>query len=305
MILYFIYGAGGLGVGVLYGVSTASAIKWFPRKRGFATGIIVFGFGAGTALFNWIIQRVLETSGVRTAFLYVGIVMLVILVPLSLVYRYPQNPVHKEKSTVKTDTDENMKPLAMLGTYQWYIIFFSFIATVSIVLIFGAQMKMLAEEFALPRSYFQVVLVLFPLGNGLSRVIAGAISDRIGREKTMVLFFSLLAVAIITFIIFGRIPFLFVLIVFLAALLGGSPFALFPATIGDYYGSRFSATNYGITYTAKAWAGLISGWLSAYLAEKLGSYQYLLAIIAICSLAAAVLCSPKILRPPKTKATRP
>jgi len=49
-ILYLFYGLGGLGVGILYGISTASAIKWFPDRRGFAAGLVVFGIGAGTAL---------------------------------------------------------------------------------------------------------------------------------------------------------------------------------------------------------------------------------------------------------------
>ena len=72
----------------------------------------------------------------------------------------------------------------MLGTYQWYLIYFSFTFTVAIVLLFGAQMKTLAKEFSVPANYFNVVLVLFPLGNGLSRVVSGAISDRVGRENT-------------------------------------------------------------------------------------------------------------------------
>ena len=41
------YGMGGLGVGALNGISTATALKWFPRKRGLATGVVEFGFGAG------------------------------------------------------------------------------------------------------------------------------------------------------------------------------------------------------------------------------------------------------------------
>ena len=65
-VFYLFYGLGGLGVGVLYGISsTACAVKWFPERRGFATGLVVFGFGAGTALFNWFIQGLLESKGLR------------------------------------------------------------------------------------------------------------------------------------------------------------------------------------------------------------------------------------------------
>jgi OFA family oxalate/formate antiporter-like MFS transporter len=299
--LYLFYGLGGLGVGILYGISTACAVKWFPDKRGFAAGLVVFGFGAGTAIFNWFIQGLLDSRGLSSTFLSVGIFMLIFLVPLSLLLSYPEqgwSPVAKSDEK-KSNRIVNYKPSEMLSTYQWFLIYFSFTVTVSIVLLFGAQMKMLAREFSIPESYFKWVLVLFPLANGLSRVFAGAVSDKIGREKTMMLFYSVLGLSIFAFVMFAHIPILFVLIVFTASLLGGAPFALYPATIGDYYGPKFSTTNYGITYTAKAWAGLISGWLSGYLVMKFGSYQLTLITVAICSLVAAAISNPRLLKTPQ------
>jgi OFA family oxalate/formate antiporter-like MFS transporter len=302
-VLYLYYGLGGLGVGVLYGISTACAVKWFPDKRGFAAGLVVFGFGAGTAIFNFFIQGLLDSKGLSWTFLWVGSFMLIILVPLSLLLSYPAqewSPPSKSEDE-KSKKVINYKPAEMLKTYQWFLIYFSFTATVSIVLIFGAQMKMLAREFNLPKSYFNWVLVLFPLANGLSRVFAGAVSDKIGREKTMMLFYSVLGLSIFTFVMLAHIPALFVLIVFTASLLGGAPFALYPATIGDYYGAKHSTTNYGITYTAKAWAGLISGWLSGYLLIKFGSYRLVLVIVAVCSLMAAALSNPRLLKMPSKR----
>lgn len=300
--LYLYYGLGGLGVGILYGISTACAVKWFPDRRGFAAGLVVFGFGAGTAIFNFFIQALLESRGLSTTFLWIGISMLIVLVPLSLLLNYPAG---EWAPPAKTEQDSkpviNYKPAEMLQTYQWFLIYFSFMVTVSIVLMFGAQMKMLAREFAIPEGYFKWVLVLFPLANGLSRVFAGAVSDKLGREKTMVLFYSVLGLSIFAFVLAAHIPLLFVLLVFTASLLGGAPFALYPATIGDYYGPRYSTTNYGITYTAKAWAGLISGWLSGYLVMQFGSYRLVLVIVAVCSLVAAVLSNRRLLKAPTRK----
>ncbi len=299
--LYLFYGLGGLGVGILYGISTACAIKWFPDRRGFATGIVVFGFGAGTALFNWLIQDSLEVRGIRSTFMYTGILMLLILIPMSLLYKFPQKGLSSslDSSQRELEAPSDFRPTEMLKTYQWFLIYFSFIVTVSIVLMFGAQMKTLAKEFNLPAKYFSLLLVLFPMGNGLSRVLSGALSDKLGREKTMMIFYSLLGLSIFGFVLLGDIPVLFITIVFVAALLGGAPFALYPATIGDYYGSKYSTTNYGITYTAKAWAGLFSGWLSGYLVLKFGSYKIPLVIVAAGSLAAALISSPAFLKCPK------
>lgn len=299
--LYIFYGLGSLGVGILYGLSTASAIKWFPDKRGLATGAVVFGFGAGTALFNWLIQTYLDLHGFRLTFKYTGFIMLFLLLPAAFFFKFPpdqwsaSSPGAKNK---KTYPATDFRPLEMLSTYQWYLIYFCFAFTVSIVLIFGAQMKMLAKEYNLPKNYFNWLMVIFPLGNGLSRIVSGAISDKLGREKTMVLFYTFLGLSILALLKFGGVPLAFLILVFTAALLGGAPFALYPATIGDYYGARFSTVNYGITYTAKAWAGLISGWLSGYFVTQFGSYKVPLALVAIGSLVAAFFSNPKLMKRP-------
>ena len=298
---YVCYGIGGLAVGVLYGISTACAIKWFPDRRGFATGLVVFGFGAGTAVFNLFIQQMLESWGLSGTFRFLGVAMMVCLVPLSLVYKYPAAPARSKTGggPAAQGSQKDYKPREMLSTYQWYLIYFSFIFTVSIVLLFGAQMKMLAKEYNIPPGYFQALLILFPLGNGLSRVVSGFISDRIGRGRTMMLFYSLLGVSIICFVYLATSPFLFVAIVFLASLLGGAPFALYPSTIGDFYGTGYATTNYGLTYTAKAWAGLVSGWLSGYLVMRLGSYHSVLLVMAVCALVAAVASNPRWMKRPE------
>jgi OFA family oxalate/formate antiporter-like MFS transporter len=302
MCLY--YGIGGLGGGVLYGISTASAVKWFPDRRGFATGLVVFGFGSGTAVFNIFIQQLLEARGLQNTFVYLGVVMLCVLIPLSFLFRYPGSPSRAGVSSQPARSPQagSYRPVEMLKTRQWYQIYFCFIFTISIVLMFGAQMKMMAEEFSLPRAHFNALLILFPLGNGLSRILAGAISDKIGREKTMVIFYSLLGVSIFFFVLFAKIPSLFVSIVFIASLLAGAPLVLYPAIIGDYYGAEYSTTNYGITYTAKSFAGLISGWLSGLLVMKFGSFTLPLVFLGIMSLLAAAASWPGVMKSPKRMA---
>lgn len=298
-MLYLFYGMGGLGVGFLYGIATACAVKWFPDRRGFATGLVVFGYGAGTALFNWFIEILINAKGIQSTYFMLGIAMLITLVPLSLLFQYPRNSPQTVAGKENSGAALDYKPFEMMKTYQWGLIYFSFTFTISIVLIFGAQMKMVAREFNIPGAYFGVLLVLFPLGNGLSRVISGAISDKIGREITMVVFYSLLGLSIICFVLVAHNPVLFVSIVFIIALLGGAPFALYPATIGDYYGAYYSTTNYGITYTAKAFAGIISGWFCGFAAMQFGSFKFPLVLVAICSLIAAVLSYPGIMKSPQ------
>lgn len=298
------YGIGGIGAGMLYGLSTATAIKWFPDRRGFAVGLAVFGFGAGTAVFNIGIEKSLQAYGLERTFLHVGIFMLATLVPLAQVYRYPDRRAGRRSGPAAKPVapgTANAGPRQMLGTRAWYVMYLSFSITVSVVLFFGAQLKVLASTYGVPAGYLHALLVLFPVANGLSRLLAGAVSDRIGRVRTMQYFYGVLGFSILALVWLGDEPVLFFLLVILAALVGGAPFALYPAAIGDFYGPRYSSTNYGVTYTAKAWAGLISGWLSGYLVTRFGSFTLPLVSVGICSLLAALASHPGLLKPPALK----
>lgn len=292
LLLYLAYGFGGFGVGILYGVSTALAVKWFPEKRGFATGIVVFGFGSGAALFNLIIQWLLSIYGLSFTLKILGLIMLLVTFSASLLYVYPERGV--ERSRPSFELGFNVR--GMLSTWQWYLIYVSFTFTVAIVLVFAAQLKFLAKYFGISSYYLNLALTLFPVGNGLSRILAGFISDRIGRVKCMFIFYVLLGISTLALVFFGFNPILFVCLSFIVALFGGSPFALYPSIIGDYYGSRYATTNYGLTYTAKAWAGLISGWLTGYLYMVFDSYNQILLFLSFSSMVAGF--SSLLLKPP-------
>jgi OFA family oxalate/formate antiporter-like MFS transporter len=298
--LYITYGLGSLGVGTLYGIATATAVKWFPERRGLATGIVTFGFGAGASILNIPIQTLINSHGFRMTFLYIGLLMISLLTLLSLMMSYPKDIT--VRSVGKTSSKGiDYSPKEMLMTWQWYIIYLTFIITPTVVLIFGAQLKMIASEFSISQEYLNIVLISYPLANGFSRILAGLISDRIGRERTMVLFYTSLGISLLMLSYIGVIPELFVVLAIIISLFGGAPYTFYPSIIGDYYGSKYVTVNYGITYTAKAWAGLLAGWLTAYLVEVYGTYRLPLMIVAISCIIAALLSSPLILKPPKSK----
>jgi MFS transporter, OFA family, oxalate/formate antiporter len=305
--LYLFYALGGLGVGALDNISTAVAVKWFPEKKGFAGGFVTFGFAAGAGVFNLFIQALLESYGFRTTFRWLGLTVLLLLTFLTSYYRYPPegwDSFFRVSSKIGRRKSADYRPGEMLSTYQWYLIYLSFVVTISIVLMFGAQIRMLLHEFEIPRTFINLIIVLFPIGNGLSRIFAGTVSDRIGRGRTMMIFYSVLALAILSLIPLRHAPVLFTGMVFIVCLLGGSPFGLYPAIIGEYYGLKGFTTNYGITITAKAWAGLVSGVLIGFLVTQFGSYKIPLIFLSVCSFLAALLSTPILMKPPSRKAAR-
>ena len=179
---------GGIGAGSLTAIAMASGIKWFTDRMGLATGLTSFGYGSGKAIFNWMIKDFLGAFGFRLTFIYVGLIMLAVLVPAALLFRYPPagwklSPAAVSSRPSRPATDYSAGE--MLRTRQWFVLYFSFTFTISTVLTFAAQLKMIANEFAVPPIYFDLLLILFPLGNGASRIFGGVIADLIGTEKTM------------------------------------------------------------------------------------------------------------------------
>jgi len=298
------YSLGGLGVGALNGISTATALKWFPDRRGFTTGLVEFGFGAGTLFFNHFLQSALDLHGWRDAFFYMALFMWAVLLPLVLLYKYPPADWGRRFLTPGRPQAQDAvqyRPTQMMRTPQWLIIYLGFTLIISVVLMFASHLKMIAAEFKISGPMFSFLLVAFPLGNGLSRIVAGLVSDAIGRERTMALFFGLLGACMLLLGLFGSLPWLFAATVFLAGLLGGGPFVLCAATVGDYFGAKYSTANWGLTITGKAWAGLLAGWFSGWLVTLSGTYQTPLLVLSACCFVAALLCNPKVLRPPAGK----
>ena len=87
--LYVLYGTAGVGAAFIYSGSIATALKWFPDKRGTVSGFITAGFGAGSAIFIPIIARVLAHANYRTAFLYSGIAQGLVIIIAAQVLHNP------------------------------------------------------------------------------------------------------------------------------------------------------------------------------------------------------------------------
>ena len=87
--LYTSYAIAGIGAAFVYSGSIASALKWFPDRRGLAAGVIAGGFGSGAALFIPLIAAIIHTQGYRTAFLVTGILQGVVIIVVAQILRHP------------------------------------------------------------------------------------------------------------------------------------------------------------------------------------------------------------------------
>lgn len=293
-MLYGLYALAGVGAALVYSGSIGSALKWFTERRGLASGIMAAGFGGGTALFIPIMSSTIASRGYQTAFIATGLVQGLVILCVAQVMRYP--PAEALPTTItKTSAGPQVKTHhfttgEMLRTPQFYVLYLMFVLMATGGLLVTAHAGPMAQSWGLTAAALTLAASLSPIANGASRIFWGWASDRIGRETTMVIAFLLQAGCLLLVVVMGqRSGGWFALTLVLVYFTWGEIFALFPATLGDYFGSRHATSNYGVLYTAKGVAAIIGGGLAALLYERFGSYSIAFYGSATLALIAALM----------------
>lgn len=294
--LYAFYSVAGVGAAFVYSGSIASALKWFPDRRGLAAGIIAGGFGSGAALFIPVIAAMIHSSGYRTAFLITGILQGAIILAVAQMLRHPgpefaaAHPVARAgRHRVRRNHDQFSTP-EMLRTPHFYLLYFMFVSMATGGLLVTAQAGPVATEWGITRAALTAALALDRLSNGASRVSWGWLSDHLGRETTMAIAFVLQAACLFSVLAVGRLSgTLFTVTLILTFFTYGEVFSLFPSIVGDYFGADHASSNYSFMYSAKGIASIIAGGLAAVLFEKFGSWSAAFYGSALLALVSGVL----------------
>jgi len=276
---YALYSIAGVGVACVYACGVATAVKWFPDRRGIASGIITAGYGMGAAVFNPLFDYLIRRIGYSDTFLWTGIshgglILLAGLILANPPADYKVVAVAAAKPNVRRH-DLNFTPQEMLRTPQFYFLYLAMLSIGIGGLMVTAQLKPVATNFKIGAAAITVALILTPLANGFSRILWGWVSDYLGREWTMFTAFLLQAVFLLAATTLGRTgDALFVVLMVLVFLTWGELYVLFPAVLADLYGSKNSARNYSFLYSAKGVASLVGGGIAATLFEKTGTWNY-------------------------------
>ncbi len=296
--LYVLYAIAGFGTAFGYGCAMSVALKWFPDKRGLASGISAAGYGAGATIFNPIFAYLIRLLHYRTTFLYTGIASGVIMI---IAAQLLQNPTPAEvaalpKPPVKAKVrrhNEEFSSAEMLRTPQFYVLYLAMLMIGIGGLMTTAQLAQVAKSLGIGATALTVALSLNPLANGTSRIFWGWVSDHIGRAQTMFVAFTLQAAALMSVVTVGKMSgTYFIICMALVYFTWGELYTLFPAAQADLFGAQNSASNYSFLYTTKAFASILGGGLAAMLFEKTGSWTiefYGSAALAMCSALMAIV----------------
>jgi oxalate/formate antiporter len=310
--LYFTYGViCGFGTGIIYVGIIGLMVRWFPDRRGLATGLAAAGYGFGAFFTSFPIDSMIKSSGYAHALVVWGIIQAVIGVLAAQGLRVPPENWQPVASTpnvarVELQSKRSYSPREMLQNPIFWLLFvmMSMMSTSGLMVTsnvgpFAHEYKV-AEVMILGMAALPLSLTLSRVTNGMTRPFFGWVSDHIGREWTMALAFSLEAVAILVLFAFIDRPAMFVVLTGLVFFGWGEIFSLFPATLTDTFGSIFAASNYGFLYIAQGVGSILGGPAAAFLKQMTGSWTSVFIIVAILDALTALLAIA-VLRPMRQK----
>lgn len=267
--LYALYTLAGGGVGVVYGIAMNTANRWFPDKRGLASGFTAAGYGLGVLPFLPLISGMLKTRGVGPAFEYTGLIEGLMIIAIALVIKFPgqQNGV-KEAKVV---TEKDFTSAQMLKTPQFWILWAAFFSANFGGLLLVANSAPYGKSLGIAAGAMAIAVSIQNLFNGICRPFWGAVSDKIGRYKTMSILFGINSIILFSFPTVAAVSTAaFIVALALAFFTWGGCYALFPPTNSDVFGTAYSAENYGFFWAAKAIAAIFGGGLGAAIATRFG-----------------------------------
>ena len=290
----------GIGAGMVYATCVPNAVKWFSANRGLAVGLTVAGFGAGAAVTVTPLVHMIQTAGPFPTFTFFGIVQGAVIIVCGLfLVSPPRTTTPAMLANVRClQGTRDYTLLETLRSPVFWLLYAVFILIAAPGLMFVAQIAPVATSFhlaAIPVRVLvwtaPVLLLTLQLNNivgGISRVSLGWISDRVGRERTLAVAFSVEGVGVWAFSRFGHTPVSFILLSALVFFAWGEIYSIFPALVRDHFGQRYAATNYGVLYTAKGVASLLVP-ISSGIAIATGSWTLVFYLAAVMNLVAAFI----------------
>jgi len=255
---------GGIGIGFGYAAATPAAVKWFPASQtGMIAGLVVAGFGLASVYIAPTAQALLGSYGVSTTMIIFGISFFVIVVTLAQFLRNPPAgyiPFDAKADSRPTTTAAARPPVdmewhQMIRTSNFWILWTMYVfGAAAGLMVIGSAASM--SKASLGPSAFIAVAVL-AVGNAGGRVLAGVVSDKIGRQLTLFFAFLLQSVMVLIPLYYGDYPIALLFAVLMIGACYGANLTLFPSATKDHFGMKSFGLNYGVMFTAWGVGGLI------------------------------------------------
>ena len=252
----------GAGIGFGYASATPPAVKWFPAaKTGLIAGLVVSGFGLASVYIAPLGNCLITSYGIETTAMAFGIGFFLVVVGLAQFLNPPPAgyiPPGQPPKANNSNRKEDFTPSEMLRTRQFYLLWFMYACGAGA----GLMVISVAKNLGNVSGAGVMAVTALAIGNGAGRIIAGVLSDKLGRKATMFIFFVFQAVMVILLAVAAKGGTLSApaMLSIIAALVGanyGSNLSLFPSATKDYYGLKNFGMNYGLVFTAWGIGGYV------------------------------------------------
>lgn len=286
----------GLGNATGYIAAVSSGLKWFPDKRGLASGIVVGGYGLGAFALAPAATHIIAIAGWRATFAILGLLFLIAIGVCSLVLKNPPAgwvpagwKAAATSSSLGLASVRDLDPRGMLKTGRFYILWTIFFLSCMAGLMVIANLRPFATTFAgLSDMEAAIAVSILSLFNFIGRIALGHVSDVIGRMKTLAIVSAMIAANMFLFPRYNTMGLVYIG----AAIVGlcfGANLGLFPAITADNWGTKHVGMNYGIMLTAWGIGGLVGPAIGGYVYDVTGHYTRAFGIVSILAVVALVL----------------
>ena len=294
--LWFLYVAFGVIVGAGNGFGYATpmpvASKWFPDRRGLVVGLMVGGYGAGSAVIGPIATSLITSVGWRPTFRLLGIAFLIMgLIGAWLIENPPQG-YRPEGWTPPASAAKrrDYSTSEMLRTPQFYMLWVGYALGVTAGQMTISQLVPFARSAGLGAAVATLALPVTAVGNAGGRILSGWLSDALGRVTTLRVMVLASAVAMPALFIWRAEAILFFVLAACVYWCYGTQLSVFASATADLYGTRNLGMNYGVLFSAWGAAGVCGPLIAGRVFDTFGDYRYafytasVLAIVAFGSL---------------------
>jgi len=305
-LLFFIGVVSGTGIGIGYVVPIAVGMRWFPDKKGMITGLAAAGFGFGA--MGWVKLagswgHLIANYGLSATFVIYGIIFATMVVIGGTWMTFPPEGWLPEGYTPPETTasdaaaEDGIKGAGILRTYQFKLIFLTFVFSAGAGLMSIGLMKLYPMEALQSAGYSPTeasaiagtaMAVFFSLANGIGRIAWGMISDLMGRKASIIILTATQGLCVIAFPAMASNE----LVLYVgAAFIGfnyGGIFSLFPTMTADVFGVKNVGQNYPFVFLAYGVGGIGGPILGGFLGD-MGNFPLAFTICGVLCLFGSVL----------------
>lgn len=305
ILTYGLLSGVGLGIGYIAPVSTL--VKWFPDRRGLATGMAVLGFGTGALITAPLAAGLMETLGISPTFYILGTSYFVLMLLGALYIAPPPKgwlPAGMKHSNT-SDTKKTVNDLSSLTAKEavktkhfWMLWTIMIINTSAGIMMISVASPMAQTIGGLSAAAAAVMVGLMGIFNGAGRLGWAAASDYLSRPVVFIIFFI---IQLIAFISLPNVSsaLLFQVLIFLVVSCYGGGFSNLPAFIADLFGTKELGAIHGYLLTTWSLGGLIGPTLVSQIYSRTGSYLpvfYVFIGLILVALVIAVLLKADVRR---------